>query len=117
PDRRRWRRLERPGRMGAHGRAPYRTAPGGGLSPLHDQLFAGAARMTGPDLPELGFSGRWTPARKEAVAVAIRRGELTVAEALNRWGLSVEELDAWLMAYRRRGRDGLSARALPGRMI
>lgn len=62
-------------------------------------------------LPPDGFVERWTPSRKEAVVCAVAAGEITAAEALRRWNISVEELDLWLAAFRRRGRNGLKVAA------
>ena len=47
------------------------------------------------DLPEPALDLRWTPERKQAVIEAIERGRLSVAEALARYGLSLEEVDSW----------------------
>ena len=52
-------------------------------------------------------SGRWTPHRKAAVLKAIRAGELSVSEAMSRWELTLEELQAWGRDYQRWGLRGL----------
>lgn len=70
-------------------------------------------------LPPDGFVERWTSARKEAVLLALHAGQFTVSDALRRWNISLEELDLWMVAYRRRGRNGLKARETPkqGRLL
>lgn len=70
-------------------------------------------------LPGEGPVERWTPARKAEVLRRIQRGELTAGEALNRWRISVEELDAWVQAHRRGGREALKATTPPaqGRLL
>jgi len=71
------------------------------------------------DLPPDGIVGRWTPARKEAVLALIHSGEITRADALRRWKISVEELDLWFTAWRKRGRNGLKVTAIQsqGRLL
>ncbi|MGZ3376061.1 MAG: DUF1153 domain-containing protein [Phenylobacterium sp.] len=56
---------------------------------------------------------RWTPSRKAEVLRMIRVGEIGVEAACEIWGLSIEELLAWVVAERRAGRAGLKATALP----
>jgi hypothetical protein len=70
-------------------------------------------RHSDTELPPDGFVDRWTASRKEAVVSRVVAGELSPGDALRRWNISVEELDAWLMAYRRRGRRGLHAQVVP----
>jgi hypothetical protein len=55
---------------------------------------------------------RWTFGRKGAVLDAIRRGALTVEQARERYGLSLEELDAWQCDFERHGLYGLRATRL-----
>ena len=50
---------------------------------------------------------RWTFRRKGALLEAIRRGVITAEEARERYGLSVEELDAWQREFERHGLYGL----------
>jgi acetyl-CoA acetyltransferase len=52
---------------------------------------------------------RWTFGQKGAVLEAIRRGALTAEQARERYGLSVEELDAWQRDFERHGLYGLRA--------
>jgi len=57
-------------------------------------------------------SGRWTPADKELVVIAVRRGQMTVADACERFDLSADEFAAWDRRFRRHGRRGLAVRML-----
>lgn len=50
---------------------------------------------------------RWTFRRKAALVEAIRKGALTAEEVRERYGLSVEELHAWLRDFERHGLYGL----------
>ena len=52
---------------------------------------------------------RWTFRQKGALLEAIRRGAITAEEARERYGLSVEELDAWQRDFERHGLYGLRA--------
>ena len=52
---------------------------------------------------------RWTFRRKGAVLEAIRSGVLTAEQARQRYGLSVEELDARQRDFERHGLYGLRA--------
>lgn len=53
-------------------------------------------------------NGRWTPARKEAVVVEVRLGRLAFDAAVQRYGLSTDELQSWLLRFEKRGRRGLA---------
>lgn len=57
-------------------------------------------------------SGRWTPTRKAAVVSLIRRGDLSEAQALERYCLSPEELASWRARDAAHGTDGLSVTKL-----
>ncbi len=50
---------------------------------------------------------RWTPKRKAEIVVAINEGLITNAEANRYYGLSDEELAAWMRDYDAHGRAGL----------
>jgi hypothetical protein len=50
---------------------------------------------------------RWTAPRKAQVVEWINSGRLTFSEALHRYDLSSEELQAWLDRYERHGQRGL----------
>lgn len=63
--------------------------------------------MTPPFDPAPGC--RWTPSRKAEVLRQLRSGEITLNEALSRYSLTLEEVDAWQMAARKAGQDGLRA--------
>lgn len=53
-------------------------------------------------------SGRWTPAHKEAVVVAVREGHLDFDAAVQTYDLSADELQSWLTRFEKRGRRGLA---------
>lgn len=73
----------------------------------------GAHKRTPSDvLPGEGPVDRWTPARKEEVLRRIRAGEIKPGDAMRRWRISVEELDRWLAAHRKSGRNGLKVSAI-----
>lgn len=55
---------------------------------------------------------RWCASRKAEVLRRLRAGELTLNEALARFNLTLEEVDAWQMAERKAGREGLKASAI-----
>ena len=55
---------------------------------------------------------RWTFGHKGAVLEVIRRGAITAEETRERYGLSVEELDAWQRDFERHGLYGLRATRL-----
>ncbi|MDF3605434.1 DUF1153 domain-containing protein [Paracoccus sp. DMF-8] len=61
--------------------------------------------LTLADLPDV--SARWVASRKAAVAEAVEYGLLERDEAIEKYGLSGEELDSWVAAIRRHGRDAL----------
>jgi transposase-like protein len=67
------------------------------------------------DLPPPN-TNRWVVRRKAAVLAAVHSGELSVAEACGRYGLSEEELLSWQRAFDAYGLPGLRAtRRLPRR--
>jgi len=53
-------------------------------------------------------SGRWTLADKEAVVMAVRRGELALEDACARFDLSLAEFNGWAARFKRHGRRGLA---------
>lgn len=57
-------------------------------------------------------TGRWTPTRKAAVIGLISRGDLTEAQALERFSLSAEELAGWRARDAAHGTAGLSVTKL-----
>jgi len=61
-------------------------------------------------LPPL--SGRWCPAHKERVVIALRRGEMTEAQACERFDLSTEEFASWSRRFATHGRRGLAVTRL-----
>lgn len=64
--------------------------------------------MTRADLPE-AETRRWVASRKAAVVRAITHGLISRDEALDRYDLSEEELDAWHVAVEQHGEAALKA--------
>ncbi len=50
---------------------------------------------------------RWVSSRKQAVVLAVRTGTITMAEACERYSLSVEEFLSWDALFARGGRKAL----------
>ena len=50
---------------------------------------------------------RWVVRRKAAVVSAVRRGRITLEEALRRWELTEEEYRSWERALEEHGLPGL----------
>ncbi|MEM1274674.1 MAG: DUF1153 domain-containing protein [Pseudomonadota bacterium] len=67
--------------------------------------------MTRADLPSAS-TRRWVASRKAAVVIAVESGLIAEEEALETWGLSGEELDAWKHAVTRHGVAALKATAV-----
>lgn len=67
--------------------------------------------MTRADLPSPS-TRRWVASRKAAVVIAVEAGLVSQEEALEIWGLSAEELDAWKRAISRHGVAALKATAV-----
>ena len=55
---------------------------------------------------------RWVVRRKAEVVEAVRKGELSFAEACQRYHLSSDELISWQDAYKHHGLEGLRAMRL-----
>jgi hypothetical protein len=72
---------------------------------------AGADTVTITDLPPPDTE-RWVASRKAIVVAAVRSGVITLEEAFRRYGLSVEEFDAWRRAVETFGTPGLRATRL-----
>ena len=66
--------------------------------------------LTQADLPPAN-TGRWVASRKAVVVDAVLNNLITRTEAISRYGLSEEELDGWIGAAERHGRDALKATA------
>ena len=62
-------------------------------------------------LPPAG-STQWGAHAKAAVVVAVRSKTLTLSEALERYGLSIEEFSQWEAAFERDGVAGLYVKSL-----
>ena len=54
---------------------------------------------------------RWTAHRKAEVVIAVRQGNLGLAEACRRYKISSMEFLEWEQRYERDGLDGLKAKA------
>lgn len=54
-------------------------------------------------------TSRWVVRRKAEVVAAVEGGLITIAEACNRYGLTLEELASWQRAVEREGMQGLRA--------
>ena len=67
--------------------------------------------MTRADLPE-PTTRRWVASRKAAVVRAVNGGLIPRGEALELYGLSGEELDAWQEAVRHHGETALKATSI-----
>lgn len=64
--------------------------------------------MSRDTLPPANTS-RWVVRRKAEVVAAVNGGLLTIAEACERYGLTLEELASWQRAIEREGMAGLRA--------
>ncbi|APX25267.1 MAG: DUF1153 domain-containing protein [Rhodobacteraceae bacterium] len=64
--------------------------------------------MTRADLPPVE-TRRWVASRKAAVVRAVHHGLLSEAQAMERYGLSVEELEEWMRAVASHGEEALKA--------
>jgi hypothetical protein len=53
---------------------------------------------------------RWVARRKAAVVLAVRSGSISLADACDRYGLSVDEFTKWEAAFDDRGIAGLLAK-------
>lgn len=67
--------------------------------------------MTRADLPPTDTC-RWVASRKAAVVKAITAGLISRAEAIERYALTEEEIDSWLLAVARHGEKALKATRL-----
>ena len=65
-------------------------------------------RLTRRDLPSPKTS-RWVARRKAEVVAAVNGGMLTIEEACDRYGLTLEEFASWQRAVERDGLPGLRA--------
>lgn len=52
---------------------------------------------------------RWVKSRKYAIVRAINRGDLSVQQAIETYGISAEELNLWIRREREFGPDALRA--------
>lgn len=67
--------------------------------------------LTRADLPP-EKTRRWVASRKAVVVKAVEHGLISTKEALDRYGLSEEELDAWRRAVHDHGFEALKVTAL-----
>jgi hypothetical protein len=77
------------------------TAPDTVIGPLGEKLS-----KTNLPPPE---TSRWVVRRKAQVVAAVNGGLLSVREACERYGLTLEELASWQRAIDREGMPGLRA--------
>jgi len=77
------------------------TRPASVIGPLGEKLSAA-------DLPPRDTS-RWVVRRKAQVVAAVNGGLLTIAEACERYDLTLEEFASWQRAVEREGMPGLRA--------
>lgn len=63
-------------------------------------------------LPVPGRRIRWSISRKTAVVAAYQEGKLSKEEAFERYAVSTEELDSWIVRYSIGGKRGLTNRGL-----
>ena len=59
------------------------------------------------DWPESADDRRWTATRKEEVLRRLDAGEVRLNEAISRWSLTLEDIEAWRSAHKVYGRRGL----------
>ncbi len=69
------------------------------------------SNMTRADLPDPG-TRRWVASRKAAVVRAVEGGLIDQAEALEIYGLSIEELESWRAAVSSHGEKALKTTRL-----
>ena len=69
------------------------------IGPLGERLTLD--KLPAPD------TKRWVPRRKAEVVAAVHGGLLTVEDAMERYGLSLEELVSWERSFERSGLAGL----------
>ncbi|MFV2052841.1 DUF1153 domain-containing protein [Aliiroseovarius sp. YM-037] len=67
--------------------------------------------MTRADLPDPNTT-RWVASRKAAVVKGVAFGLIPLSEALQRYGLSHEEYEAWETAIKMHGEGALKATTL-----
>ena len=67
--------------------------------------------MSRADLPDTR-TRRWVASRKAAVVRAVNAGLIARGEAVKIYGLSEEEIDAWIVAVDRHGEVALKATAV-----
>ncbi|MFP7673217.1 DUF1153 domain-containing protein [Marivita sp. S0852] len=73
--------------------------------------LADGSILTHADLPPQN-TYRWVASRKAIVVDAVIHQLITKKEALARYDLSEEELDGWISASERHGKDALKATAV-----
>lgn len=65
--------------------------------------------------PDMTPGKRWTPGRKVAVVEAIRSGQMTRADAIERYDLTEDELLNWIGKVERYGPGGVRLRSIDER--
>lgn len=67
--------------------------------------------MTRADLPPAS-TRRWVASRKAAIVRAVKYELISIEEAQETYGLSIEELESWTLAVRNFGETALKATAV-----
>jgi len=73
--------------------------------------LADGSMLTRADLPP-ERTRRWVASRKAIVVKAVEAGLITIAEAIERYGLTEEEFESWRRAVHKHGADALKVTAL-----
>lgn len=73
-------------------------------------ILSDGSILTMADLPDP--QTRWVASRKAAVVDAVHYGLMPKAEAIKRYGLTEEEFDSWVVAFRQHGRNALKVTQL-----
>lgn len=64
-----------------------------------------------------GENGRWVARDKAEIIRQLQAREMTVEEALERYGLTEEELESWVARLRRHGHEGLKVTKIQDRPL
>ena len=64
-----------------------------------------------------GQNGRWVARDKEEIVRLITLRKLTPEEAMSRYAITEEELESWVIRYKRHGRVGLAATKIQERPV
>lgn len=61
---------------------------------------------------EARLSGRWAPLRKDSLLILLKRGDLTLDQAVTKYGFSADEIASLTERRKRFGTPGLKTTAL-----